>query len=191
MLSQTWAQNLVRRPRYFPHSKGPLHNLQGRLVGRICDNDSILCFHCACLERSVPRYQEGDHRSGHDALPHCTGWSILQQLVYLPERQCVCNCKRSAHRDRRCARSKPPSTTRYRSNVSRVSARKIGKARNFAVSPATGARPHNPHSRFDSVESRNPPNSGERLQKLGDFQFAASQHGLAVAEQQYVKVVIE
>ena len=56
---------------------------------------------------------------------------------------------------------------------------------------ATGARPHGPHFRFDSVESRNPPNSGERLQKIGDFQFAASQHGLAVAEQQNVKVVIE
>jgi hypothetical protein len=29
------------------------------------------------------------------------------------------------------------------------------------------------------------------FRKLGDFQFAASQHGLAVAEQQHVKVVIE
>src|SRR6478736_788700 len=36
-----------------------------------------------------------------------------------------------------------------------------------------------------------PPNSGECIQKLGDFQSAASQHRLAVAEQQHVKVVIE
>jgi hypothetical protein len=43
----------------------------------------------------------------------------------------------------------------------------------------------------DLIESRDPPNSGERIQKLGDFQFATSQHGLAVAEQQHVKVVIE
>ena len=47
------------------------------------------------------------------------------------------------------------------------------------------------HFRFDLVESRDPPDSGERIQKLGDFQFATSQHGLAVAEQQHVKVVIE
>jgi len=45
--------------------------------------------------------------------------------------------------------------------------------------------------RFELVESRDPPDSGERIQKLGDFQFATSQHGLAVAEQQHVKVVIE
>jgi hypothetical protein len=45
--------------------------------------------------------------------------------------------------------------------------------------------------RFDLVESRDPLDLGERIQKLGDFQFTASQHGLAVAEQQHVKVVIE
>ena len=45
--------------------------------------------------------------------------------------------------------------------------------------------------RFELVENRDPPDSGERIQKLGDFQFATSQHGLAVAEQQHVKVVIE
>jgi hypothetical protein len=32
---------------------------------------------------------------------------------------------------------------------------------------------------------------GERIQKLCDFQFATSEHGSAVAEQQHVKVVIE
>ena len=47
------------------------------------------------------------------------------------------------------------------------------------------------HFRFDLVESRDPPDSGERIQKLGDFQFATSQHRLAIAEQQHVKVVIE
>ena len=47
------------------------------------------------------------------------------------------------------------------------------------------------HFRLDLVESRDPPDSGERIQKLGDFQFATSQHGLAVAEQQHVKVVVE
>ena len=33
--------------------------------------------------------------------------------------------------------------------------------------------------------------SDERIQKLGDFQFTAAQHRLAVAEQQNLKVVIE
>jgi predicted secreted protein len=41
------------------------------------------------------------------------------------------------------------------------------------------------------AESRHPPDSAERIQKLGGFQFAGSQHALAVAEQEHVKVVIE
>ena len=44
---------------------------------------------------------------------------------------------------------------------------------------------------FDLIESRALSDSGERIQKFGDFRFATFQHGLAVAEQQDVKVVIE
>src|ERR1700724_1821777 len=44
---------------------------------------------------------------------------------------------------------------------------------------------------LSKLEEWAPPNSGECIQKLGDFQSAASQHRLAVAEQQHVKVVIE
>jgi hypothetical protein len=45
--------------------------------------------------------------------------------------------------------------------------------------------------RYLEVDQWAPPNSGECIQKLGDFQSAASQHRLAVAQQQHVKVVIE
>jgi hypothetical protein len=44
-------------------------------------------------------------------------------------------------------------------------------------------------NRFDLIESRDPPDSGELIQKLVDFQFATSEHGLAAAEQQHVEVV--